>query len=49
MVGYLFSELILFKYHAQGSWNYWIHSYLQNGNSVNIRDSAAKHYYIMGW
>ena len=40
--GQLFSELILFKYHAQGPWNYWIRSYLQEGYSVNVRDFRGK-------
>ena len=40
--GYLFSELMLFRYHAQGPWNYWLHSYLQEGHSVNVRDFRGK-------
>jgi hypothetical protein len=40
--GYLFSELMLFRYHAQGPWNYWLHSYLQEGHSVNVRDFHGK-------
>jgi hypothetical protein len=40
--GYLFSELMLFKYHAQGPWNYWLRSYLQERHSVNVRDFRGK-------
>lgn len=42
MQGYLFSELMLWKYHAQGPWNYWLRSYLADGHPVNIRDFRGK-------
>ena len=38
MQGNLFSELMLWKHHAQGPWNYWLRSYLAEGYPVNIRD-----------
>lgn len=39
---YLFSELMNWKYHAQGPWPYWLHNYLKAGYSVNIRDFQGK-------
>ncbi|PMD40433.1 hypothetical protein L207DRAFT_633459 [Hyaloscypha variabilis F] len=42
MLGYLFSELMEWKNHAQGPWNYWLHDYLKRGQSVNIRDFRGK-------
>jgi hypothetical protein len=42
MQGYLFSELMLWKNHAQGPWNYWLHKYLANGLPLNIRDFRGK-------
>jgi ankyrin repeat protein len=42
MQGYLFSELMLCKTHAQGRWDYWLHNYLKNGLPVNIRDFRGK-------
>ena len=42
MQGCLFSELMLWKYHAQGPWNYWLCSYLAYGHPVNIRDFRGK-------
>ena len=38
----LFSELMLWKYHAPGPWNYWLRSYLADGHPVNIRDYRGK-------
>jgi hypothetical protein len=38
----LFSELLLWKNHAQGPWNHWLHSYLADNHSVNIRDFDGK-------
>ena len=39
----IFSELILWKYHRQGPWNYWIyHNYILEKRSVNIRDFRGK-------
>ena len=38
----LFSELMLWKDHAQGPWNYWLRNYLANGLPVNIRDFHGK-------
>jgi hypothetical protein len=42
MQGYLFSELMLWKNHAQGPWNYWLRNYLANGLPVNFRDFRGK-------
>jgi hypothetical protein len=42
MQGRLFSELMEWKNHAQGPWNYWLRDYLANGHSVNIRDFHGK-------
>lgn len=36
------SELMTYKYHAQGPWRYWLHDYLNQGHSVNIRDFSGK-------
>ena len=36
------SELILWKHHAQGPWNYWLDSYVKEGHSVNVRDFDGK-------
>ena len=33
---------MLWKNHAQGPWNYWLHKYLAAGHSVNIRDFHGK-------
>lgn len=40
--GLVFSEIMLWKEHAQGPWNYWLRNYLQNGLPANIRDSGGK-------
>jgi hypothetical protein len=42
MQGYLFSELMLWKNHAQGPWNHWLRNYLAGGHPVNIRDFRGK-------
>lgn len=36
------SELMTYKYHAQGPWPYWLRDYLKEGHSVNIRDYGGK-------
>ena len=36
------SELMTYKYHAQGPWPYWLRDYLNAGHSVNIRDFGGK-------
>jgi ankyrin repeat protein len=36
------SELMLWKNHAAGPWNYWLHSYLGDGYDVNVRDFDGK-------
>jgi nucleoside phosphorylase len=36
------SELMTYKYHAQGPWPYWLRDYLSAGHSVNIRDFGGK-------
>jgi hypothetical protein len=38
----LFSELMLWKNHAQGPWNYWLRDYLAKELPVNIRDFRGK-------
>ena len=38
----LFSELVLWKNHAQGPWDYWLRDYLAKEHPVNIRDFRAK-------
>jgi hypothetical protein len=42
MQGRLFSELMEWKNHTQGPWNYWLRDYLVKGHSVNIRDFQGK-------
>jgi nucleoside phosphorylase len=36
------SELMTYKYHAQGPWPYWLRDYLKKGHSLNIRDFGGK-------
>jgi nucleoside phosphorylase len=40
--GRLASELMTWKFHAQGPWPYWLRDYLREGHSVNIRDFEGK-------
>jgi hypothetical protein len=32
------SELMLWKFHSQGPWQFWLRDYLAEGHPVNIRD-----------
>ncbi len=31
-----------YKYHAQGPWPHWLHNYIKEGHSLNIRDFGGK-------